>query len=144
MQRNSVGKKCSHKLSPFQCDKSNSKKSLSRKKRRNDNSYTNMTNTTLVSSSVRDVNAIPTAADTNARFTGRSSRKQTPLVQNGKLLLADWKVKRNPLRCMAYQAIQPSLYPSHKDRGLLQVANHPGICELADVLGKKLIHFVQV
>ena len=67
-----------------------------------------------------------------------------PLVQNGKLLLADWKVKRNPLRCMAYKAIQPRLYPSHKDRVLLQVANHPGIRELVDVLGKKLIHFVQV
>ena len=37
-----------------------------------------MANTTLVSSSVRDFNAIPTAVETIARSTVRSSRKQTP------------------------------------------------------------------
>ena len=37
-----------------------------------------MTNTTSVSSAVRDVNTTCTAADTTVRSTGRSSRKQTP------------------------------------------------------------------
>ena len=36
-----------------------------------------MTNTTSVSSSVRDINAMPTGVDTIARSTVRSSRKQT-------------------------------------------------------------------
>ena len=39
------------------------------------NSYTNMTNTTLVSFFVRDVSAMPTAVDTTARSTGRSLMK---------------------------------------------------------------------
>ena len=39
----------------------------------------NVTNTASVSSAVRDVNTMCTAADTTARSNGRSSRKQTPL-----------------------------------------------------------------
>ena len=61
---------------PFQSDNLNYENAPPRKGRRNDNSYTNMANTTLVYSSVRDVNAMPTAADTTARSTVRSSRKQ--------------------------------------------------------------------
>ena len=60
---------------PFQSGKLNSEEGLSRKGKTNDNSYTNMTNTTLVSSSVRDVNAMPTSVDTTARSTARSSKK---------------------------------------------------------------------
>ena len=44
----------------FQSDKPNSKKGSSRKGRANDNSYTNMVSTTLVSSSLRAVNSMPT------------------------------------------------------------------------------------
>ena len=44
--------------SPFQPDQLNSEKDPSRKSRTNDNSCTNMENTTLVSPSVRDVNAM--------------------------------------------------------------------------------------
>ena len=62
---------------PFQCDNSNSEKGSPKKGRTNDNSYTNIGNTTLVSSSVRDVNTRYTAVGTNARFTGKFSRKQT-------------------------------------------------------------------
>ena len=64
-------------LFPFQSDKSNSEKGPSRKRRTN-NSYSNMANTTLVSSFVRDVNVMPTAVETTVRSTFRSSRKQTP------------------------------------------------------------------
>ena len=60
---------------PFQSDKSNSEKGPSRKGGANDNSCTNMANTTLQSSSVRDVNVMPTVVDTTARSTARSSRK---------------------------------------------------------------------
>ena len=63
---------------PFQSEKSNSEKGLSRTGRTNNNSYTSMANTTLVSSSVRHVNTMPTAVDTTARSVGRSSRNQTP------------------------------------------------------------------
>ena len=77
MQCNSAGTKCFHMISPFQSDKSNSEKGPSRKRRANDNSYTNIANTTLVSSSVRNVNAVSTAVDTTSRSTVRSSRKQT-------------------------------------------------------------------
>ena len=63
---------------PFQSYKSNSEKGLSRKGRTNDNNNTNMANTTLVSSSVRDFNVMSTAVGTIARSTVRSSRKQTP------------------------------------------------------------------
>ena len=62
----------------FQPGNLNSEKGRSGKGRINDNSYTNMANTTLVSSSVRDVNAMPTAVDTIPRSTAKSSRKQTP------------------------------------------------------------------
>ena len=41
-------------------------------------SYTDMVNTTLLSSSVTDVNAMPTAVDAPARSVVRSSMKQTP------------------------------------------------------------------
>ena len=41
-------------------------------------SYTDMANTTLLSSSVTDVNAMPTAVDAPARSVVRSSMKQTP------------------------------------------------------------------
>ena len=47
------------------------RKILSGNCKTNDNSYTHMTNTTLVSSSVRDVNAMPTTVDTTARSTVR-------------------------------------------------------------------------
>ena len=67
-------------LPPFQSDKSNSEKGPSRKGRTSDNSYTSMTNTTSVSSSVIDANAMPTAVDTVARSIDRSSRKQTPFI----------------------------------------------------------------
>ena len=77
MQCNSAGTKCFHMISPFQTDKSNSEKGPSRKRRANDNSYTNIANTTLVSSSVRNVNAVSTAVNTTSRSTVRSSRKQT-------------------------------------------------------------------
>ena len=63
---------------PFQSDKSNSEKGASRKGRVNDNTYANMANTTLVYTSVRDVNTVPTAGGTIARSTVRSSRKLIP------------------------------------------------------------------
>ena len=117
---------------------------LSRKGRTNDNGYTNMASTTWVSSSVRDVNAMPTAVDTTARSTDRSSRKQALLVQNRKLMLAAWKVTGNSLRWKEFQAIQPSLYPSQENGFLLQVTNRPGINGLAGMLGKTLIYFVHL
>ena len=67
MQCNSVGKKRFRMLSPVSVDKSNSEKGPSRKGRTNDNSYTNMANTTLVSSSVTDGNAMSTAVDAITR-----------------------------------------------------------------------------
>ena len=75
MQYSSVETEFFYTLPPFQSDKLNSKKGLSRKDRTND-SYTNMANTTWVFSSVRDVNAMPTDVDMIARSTARSSRKQ--------------------------------------------------------------------
>ena len=75
MQYSSVETEFFYTLPPFQSDKLNSKKGLSRKDRTND-SYTNMANTTSVFSSVRDVNAMPTDVDMIARSTARSSRKQ--------------------------------------------------------------------
>ena len=75
MQYSSVETEFFYTLPPFQSDKFNSKKGLSRKDRTND-SYTNMANTTSVFSSVRDVNAMPTDVDMIARSTARSSRKQ--------------------------------------------------------------------
>ena len=113
---------------PFQSDKSNSEKGPSREGRTNENSYTYMENTTLVSSSVRDVSAMPSTVDPQGN--------KHPLVQNRKLTLVAWKVTGNPLRWMEFQARQPSLYPSKEDRVLLQVTNRPGLSRLAGVLGK--------
>ena len=83
---------------------------------------------------------MPTAVDTIARSTIRSSRKQIPmkhpLVQNRKLMLAAWEVTGNLLRWKEFQVTQPNLYPSQEDRVLLQVTNRPGISGLAGVLGK--------
>ena len=67
-----------------------------------------------------------------------------PLIENRKLMLADWKVTGNSLRWKEFQAMQPNLYPSQEDRIPLQVTNRPGISELAGVLGKKLIHFMHL
>ena len=92
-----------------------------------------MANTTLVSSPVRDVNAISTAVDATARSTVRSSRKQI-----------GYEVTGNPLRWKEFQAMQPSLYLNQEGRVLLQVTNQPGTSGLAGVIGKKLINFVHV
>ena len=61
----------------FQLDKSNSEKNPPRKGRANDDSVTTMGNTTWVSFFRRDVDAMRADVDTTARFTVRSSRKQT-------------------------------------------------------------------
>lgn len=84
MQCNSSGAKYLYMHSPFQSDNSNSDKGLSRKGRPNDNSYTSIANITLVSSSVRDVDAMSTAVDNTTRSTVRSSRKQTPFLEGYK------------------------------------------------------------
>ena len=83
-RQNKMFQYASHPSSPspsplpiLQSDKSNCEKGPSRKSRANDNSCANMANTTLVSSSDGYVNAMPTAVDTIARSTVRSSRKQT-------------------------------------------------------------------
>ena len=130
-------------VSPYQsvC-KSNSEKCPSRKGETNDYSYINMTNTTLKSSSVRDVNAVPQLLTPLSDLLLDLQGNKHPLVQNGKLMLAAWKVTGNPLRWKEFQAIQLSLYPSEEDGVLLQVTNRLGISGLADVLEKKLIHFV--
>ena len=93
-----------------------------------------MVNTTFVSSFVKDVDAMLTAIDTIARSTVRSSRKQTPFSSKQETNVS-WK---------EFQAMQPNLYPSQEDQVLLKVTNWPGISGLAGVLGKKLIHFVQI
>ena len=95
-----------------------------------------MANTTLVSSSVRDTNAMPTAVDTIVTSTVRSSKKKYLLIPNRRLMLLAWKVTGNPLRWKEFQAMQPNLYPSQEYRVLSQVTNRPGISGLADVLGK--------
>ena len=82
---------------PFQSYKSNSEKGPSRKGRTNDNSYTNMANTTLVSSSVRDFNVMSTAVGTIARSTVRSSRKQTPFSSKQEINANDLEGYRKSL-----------------------------------------------
>ena len=71
-----------------------------------------MANTTLVSSSVRDANAMPTAVDTIVTSTVRSSKKKYLLIPNRRLMLLAWKVTGNPLRWKEFQAMQPNLYLS--------------------------------
>ena len=71
-----------------------------------------MADTTLVSSSVRDANAMPTAVDTLATSTVRSSKKKYLLIQNRRLMLVAWKVIGNRLRWKEFQAMQPNLYLS--------------------------------
>ena len=82
---------------PFQSDKSNSEKGASRKGRVNDNTYTNMANTTLVYTSVRDVNTVPTAVGTIARSTVRSSRKQIPFSSKQETNISGLKSYRKSL-----------------------------------------------
>ena len=109
-------------LLSFQSDKSNSEKGQSWKGRTNDNSYTNMANTTLVSSSIWDFNAILTAVDTITGSTVRSSRKKN-ISSKRNLILATWKVTGTPVRWNEFHAMQPSLYLRQEDRVLLQVTN---------------------
>ena len=82
---------------PFQSGKSNSEKGASRKGRVNDNTYTNMANTTLVYTSVRDVNTVPTAVGTIARSTVRSSRKQIPFSSKQETNISGLKSYRKSL-----------------------------------------------
>ena len=102
MQCNSVGTKCFHMLpplSPFNLISRILKKVCQEEvKQMIIHSYTDMANTTLLSSSVTDVNAMPTAVDATARSIVTSSKNKPPLVQNRKLMLAVWKVTGNPLR----------------------------------------------
>ena len=97
MQCDSVGTKCFYMLPPFQSDKSNSEKGPSRKGRKNDDSYTNITNTTLLSSSVKDVIAMPTAVNTIVRSAVRSSRKQTPFSSKQKTYVSGLEGYRESL-----------------------------------------------
>ena len=56
-----------------------------------------MANTNLVSSSVRDANAMPTAVETIARSTVRSSRKQIPLSSKQETNVSSLKGYRKSL-----------------------------------------------
>ena len=136
-----LGQNVSICLLYFQSNKSNSDKGPSWKGRTNDNSYTNMANTTLVSSSIWDFNAILNAVDTLTGSTVRSSRKKS-ISSKRNLILATWKVTGNPVRWNEFHAMQPSLYLRQEDRVLLQVTNRFWESGLGDVLGEKLIHFV--
>ena len=103
-----------------------------------------MANTTLVFSSFKDVNTMPTAVDTIARSTVKSSRRQIPFGSKQETNVSGLKVTENPLRWKEFQAMQPNLYLIQEDRVLFHVTNRPGISGLAGVLGKKLIHFVHL
>ena len=118
---------------PFQSDKSNSEKGPSRKGRTNDNSYTNMANTTLVPSSVRDVYAMSTAVETITRSTVRSSRKQTPFSSKQETNVSGLEGYRKSLEMKEISSNAAKLNPSQDDRVLLQVTNRPGISGLAGV-----------
>ena len=100
-----------------------------------------MANITLVSSSVRDVNEMPTAVDTIARSTVKSSRKQTPFTSKQETNVSGLEGYRKSLEMEGFQVIHPHLYPSEEDQVLLQVTNGPGISRLAGVLGKKIDPF---
>ena len=90
-----------------------------------------MANTTLVSCSVRDINAMSTVNDTTARSAVRSSRNQAPISSK-----RETNVSGLPsLRRKEYQG-QPSLYSSQEGWVLLQIANRTGINGLAGELGK--------
>ena len=104
----------------FHSDNSNSEQGPSRKGRTNDNSYTKMRNTTLVSNSVRYVEMqfpllllLKPLPDLLLDLQGNKH----PLVQNRQIIIAAWKVTGNPLKRKEFQAMQPSLYPSQEDSG---------------------------
>ena len=102
-----------------------------------------MANTNLVSTSVRDINAISTAVYTISRSNVRSLRKQTPFSSKQETSVSE-KVTGNPLIWKECQAMQSNTYPSQEDHVLLQVRNPLGISRVAGVLGKNLIHLVQL
>ena len=77
-----------------------------------------MANTTLVSSTVRDVNAIPTVVDTTARSTVRSSMKQTtPFTSKRETNASGLEIYTKSYEMDG----KPSLYRSQEDQVLLQV-----------------------
>ena len=80
-----------------------------------------MTNTSLLSCSVRDVNSMPTAVDTI------SSKQETNV--------SGLEGYRKSLEMEEFRAMQQNLYPNQEDSVLLQVINRPKISELAGVLG---------
>ena len=86
-----------------------------------------MANTTLVYSSVSDVDAMPAAVDTIGRSTVKSSRKQTHVSSKQQTNVSGLERYRKPLETERIQAIQPNLYPIQKDRVQLQFTNRPGI-----------------
>ena len=69
---------------PLQSDKLHSEKRRSRKGRTGGNSYTNMANTALVSSSVRDVNVMPTAVESLPELLFGSRGNKRSLVKTGR------------------------------------------------------------
>ena len=94
-----------------------------------------MTNTSLLSSSVRDVNSMPTAVDTISKSTVRSWRKQIPFSSKQETNVSGLEGYRKSLEMEEFQAMQQNLYPNQEDSVLLQVINRPKISELAGVLG---------
>ena len=86
-----------------------------------------MANTTLVYSSVSDVDAMPAAVDTIGRSAVRSSRKQTPVSSKPQTNVSGLECYRKPFETERIQAIQPNIFPIQKDRVLLQFTNRPGI-----------------
>ena len=86
-----------------------------------------MANTTLVYSSVSDVDAMPAAVDTIGRSTVRYSRKQTPVSSKPQTNVSGLECYRKPFETERIQAIQPNIFPIQKDRVLLQFTNRPGI-----------------
>ena len=69
---------------PLQSDKLHSEKRRSRKGRTGGNSYTNMANTALVSSSVRDINVMPTAVESLPELLFGSRGNKRSLVKTSR------------------------------------------------------------
>ena len=101
-----------------------------------------MANTTLVSSSVRDVNIMPTAVGITARSTVRSSKKQTLFSSKRETNVSGLERYRKTLEIEGISSNAAKLISQSRRPGSIVSCKLPWLSELAVTLQKKLMHFV--
>ena len=109
----------------LQPNRSSDKQGSSGKYRSNDTSDTNMADTTLVYSPIKNVHTTSIAFTSPPKPIANPLGKKHILMKTRSLRLAAWKITGKTWKSKKFQAVQPNLSPCPGDQVQLQVTNRP-------------------